>query len=673
MRIAVCWDGSDDGRRFVRELAGALAGDHENHALSLVTPSDFETSAARLRRAILRFETGARRLRGVAAKRPSWWPKLFIPGLIVLAEFSRLLRWGVTRLLPSFRELARCDVLVAHDSVLAGPSAFAAETDLPLMAVITGSPCSDIREESLRKAAWIGERAALCVGTLPLVDLDDLCWLFSIPRDKARRLLPERDAGEPGPGWPDLLREAKDRGLWQKHCLTPAPAPWPTALRPPARPRGPLEAFLFLQTHYRGGVWETVKDLMKDLAALNAQRSALRLTLGVHEEQTDVESLAGLHGVTIRRFRLSPIRPLELSQLLGHGPPWLGDDEGQGHCFFAGAADAAARADCWLALADRFSQPLAPLRPYGVFVYDLIQRRVPGSFSPLFFENVRRGMRPTARRAERVLVTTPQTRDDVIEEYGIDPSRVQLIPVSCNPGRRFEGVAPEPVPLPRERFVLNVTNHAPHKGAEVLVRAYARLKARLGEGTPALVVCGNGTESFLPSRKPRVDTPEVQNIRRLVGELGLREGEDFVALGMISDGQLIDLFGRAEVVVNAALYDNGTFSLVEAAWFGRKTVSSGYPASQYLCERFGVPARFFPPGDDILFAEVLEEALRSPGMTGADVGRVKECLSDPETSSWRYAERVYDVLVDLAVQGRRLRLAECASPSVADAGRRLAG
>jgi glycosyltransferase involved in cell wall biosynthesis len=665
MRIAVCWDGSDAGQRFVRELAGALAGDGESHALILFAPSALERRGDRVRRALLRFETALRGSR--AAVRPFLWGKLLIPGLIVLAAITRLLRWGVSRLLPSFRALARCDVLVALDL------AFAGDADCPLVAVLTAEPGPNVSADALRNAAAIGERAALCVSVVSEVDMDDLCWRFSIPRDKARRLLPCEAAGEAGSAWIDLLREAKDRGLWQKHCLTPAPAPWPTTLRPPARPRGPLEVFLFLQTHYRGGVWETVKDLMKDLAALNARRNALRLTLGVHEEQTDVESLAGLHGVTIRRFRLSPIRPLELIQMLGHAPPWLGDDEGQGHCFFAGAADAAARADCWLALADRFSQPLAPLRPYGVFVYDLIQRRVPGSFSPLFFENVRRGMRPTAHRAGRVLVTTPQTRDDVIEEYGIDSSRVQLIPVSCNPGRRFEGVAPEPVPLPRERFLLNVTNHAPHKGAEVLVRAYARLKARLGEKAPALVVCGNGTESFLPSRKPRVDTPEVQNIRRLVEEMGLREGEELVALGMISDGQLLDLLVRAEVVVNAALYDNGTFSLVEAAWFGRKTVSSGYPASQYLCERFGVPARFFPPGDEVLFAEVLEEALSSPGMTGADMGRVKERLSDPETNSWRYAERVYDILVDLAEQGRRLRLAESASPSVTEAGRRLAG
>lgn len=597
---------------------------------------------------------------------------------LTLEPITRIARRAVARAQPAADPrlatlaAARCDVLVTLDPSLGGvlerEALFPQDAESALVTVTLDLPGPSHPADFLRQAARVGEQAALCLGASPDVEIEDLCWLFHIPRGKARQ--PPRPHGH-ADDWLALFREAKRRALWQKHCVTPASAPWPAADRPPARPRGPHEAFLFLQTHYRGGVWETVKDLVKDLAALSARDGRLRLTLGVHQDQTDVDSLAGVPGVAIERFRLSPIRPLELARLFGHEPGWPEPDVG--HCFFSGAAEAAVRADCWLALVDRFSQPLPPLRPYGVFVYDMIQRRVPQSFSPLFFENVPRGIRPTLRRAERLIVTSPQTRDDVIEEYGIDPARVELIPVSCNPGRRFEAAVRKRVTLPGGPFILNVTNIAPHKGGEVLFRAYGRLRERLGARAPRLVICGYGTESFLPSRPPLVDTPEIRAVRALIQETGLREGEDYAALGMVSDGQLLDLFERTEVVVNAALYDNGTFSVVEAAWFGKKTVSAGYPASRYLCERYRVPARFFPPGDAAGFAEALEQSLASPGMTAADVERVRAHLHDPEHSSLRYAERVYGVLADLAEQGRRERLSEPRTSPVAPASRRLAG
>jgi glycosyltransferase involved in cell wall biosynthesis len=596
---------------------------------------------------------------------------------LTLEPITRLARRVVARAQPAndarlaTLATARCDVLVTLDPTLGGllehASLFPPDAEGALITVTLAVPQPSPDAAFLRQAERVGEQAALCVSGSPEVEMDDLCWLFHIPRDKARRL----SGGDTPQAWLDLFREATRRALWQKHCLTPATGPWPVAARPPARPRGLLEAFLFLQIPYRGGVWETVKDLLKDLAALSARDGRLRLTLGVHENQDDVGSLAGLPGLSVERFRLSPIRRLEMTRLLGHEPPWPEADAG--HCFFDGAAEAAVRADCWLALVDRFSQPLPPLRPYGVFVYDMIQRRVPQSFSWLFFENVPGAIRPTLRRAERLIVTSPQTRDDVIEEYGIDPARVELIPVSCNPGRRFEAAVRRHVPLPGEPFLLNVTNISPHKGGEVLFRGFLRLRERLGARAPRLVICGFGTESFHPSRPPMVDTPELRAVRALIQETGLREGEDYVGLGMVSDGQLLDLFERAEVVVNPALYDNGTFSVVEAAWFGKKTVSAGYPASRYLCERYRVPARFFPPGDAAAFAEALEQALASPEMTAADVERVRRHLHDPEYSSLRYAERVYGVLTGLAEQGRRERVSGSLAVPATASVRRLAG
>ena len=93
---------------------------------------------------------------------------------------------------------------------------------------------------------------------------------------------------------------------------------WPRDLAGPALPRDSRRSvFLFLQIAYAGGVWETTKELMQELAAINRERGGLKLTLGIHEEQEDTRSLehlgevgfparSGRHGSALHRAGLLP-------------------------------------------------------------------------------------------------------------------------------------------------------------------------------------------------------------------------------------------------------------------------------------------------------------------------------------------------------------------------------
>jgi glycosyltransferase involved in cell wall biosynthesis len=256
------------------------------------------------------------------------------------------------------------------------------------------------------------------------------------------------------------------------------------------------------------------------------------------------------------------------------------------------------------------------------------------------------------------MTTSPATRDDVIAEYGLDPSRLRLVPVACEPHRRFASLVPEHVPLPDRPFVLHAANTSEHKGAGVVLRACGRLKERLGEQAPMLVMCGGFTEYFSPSRDGTVarDEPHWRNMRTLVRDLELAEGRDVAFLGYVNDRQLLDLYQRCAAVVNAARYDNGSFCLIEGRYFGKPIVSSRYPAAESLCQRFGVPAKFFPIDDASVLAGLLAEAINKPPLSPAALEDLRRRLEDPEFSIRRYAERVYDMLVELAAHGRRERL-----------------
>jgi glycosyltransferase involved in cell wall biosynthesis len=423
---------------------------------------------------------------------------------------------------------------------------------------------------------------------------------------------------------------------------------------------GRLHVFLFLQTYYLGGVWEATKDLVRQLVEVNRERGRLSLTIGLHEDQTDVDSLDALgNDLRIERIRLNPIDKPTIAQMLGWRPAWL-DNPTSYFSFFSGAGESAIRADAWFGLLDRFPFPLLPLRPYGVLVYDMLQKYLPQNFGPPdcnFFRWYEGGMKPTARAAHFLTVTTPQTQQDVKEVYGLQEHQVRLLPLASEPHRRFSGVVPEVVAVPREPFILKVANAAIHKGAAVLLKAYAKLKQSGQHDLPPIVFCGMETHRLSTKFKEEIDHPNGPIIRELVPELGLNEGTDVVFLGFVTESQLKYLYEHCLLVVNAGKYDNGSFSLIEATYFGKPVICSRYLAAEFICQRFGIRAKFFPVDNDETLARLIREALAEnvPSFAHKELAQIRARLANPELGTRRYAERIYDCLVELAEQGRRER------------------
>jgi glycosyltransferase involved in cell wall biosynthesis len=476
------------------------------------------------------------------------------------------------------------------------------------------------------------------------------------------------------PRWLAVLRRALAVVQWRASLDRQLVEPWPRLQAVAASPRDPFKVFLFLPHIYYGGVLQVTRELVSELAAINGERRRLDLTLGLLEGQGKIEFVERLgKAVAFRRMRLNPIRRPEIIQLCGGLPSWLADRPDHEFCFFSGAAQAALQADAWFSLIDRFPLPLLPARPLGIVVQDVIQRRHPEVFNAVFFRNMAAGMVPTARSAEVIVTMTPQTRDDVIATFGVNPARVRLVPVACNPHWHFSQSPPQSLPGVREPFILNVTNSNSHKGSDIMLLAYAQLKRRLGTNTPQLVMCGYGTQGYSQSY-PLASEPIWLAIRKLVRNLGLVEGREVVFLGLVSDDQLHYLYKRCSVVVNAARYDNGCLCLAEGAYFGRPVVSSRYPAAEFHAQRFGYAAHFFPVGEAAGLADALGKALKELPATAEDIERARARFLQPEFSFRRYSERIYDLLIELAEKGRhqKARGTPLEISAIEDRGSRLA-
>lgn len=380
---------------------------------------------------------------------------------------------------------------------------------------------------------------------------------------------------------------------------------------------------LFLPRAYQGGVWEAARTLVNALHAVNQRRRNIRLTLAVPVEQV-ATGLAS--GVEVERLTM---------RVLTH--------EGRTVC--VPLSPTSLRAAAWFALVDRFPAVVWPARPLGLIVHDVIQLYVPESFPVGFHTHDWPIIRQTIAAADRVITTSHVTRRDVINVYGLDETRTTLVPVACEPSCRFGSLTPRRVDVP-DGCILNPTNAAPHKGAEVLLRGYA-LARRNAATVPPMVLCGAETDRFGPDYHGTL-TPYWRRVRRLVAHLGLRPGRDVYFLGYVDDAQLLDLFTRCRVVVNAARYDNGTYSLIEATYFGKPTVCSDYPAARELYGRYGVEPLYFPVEDAVALAEAVRRALQQ---SPPDVEFARRRLSDPRHSYESYAEAIYEQLWALT-QGR---------------------
>jgi glycosyltransferase involved in cell wall biosynthesis len=412
----------------------------------------------------------------------------------------------------------------------------------------------------------------------------------------------------------------------------------------------PLRIFLMLQNACQGGVWIAAKELIVNLVAVNQTRQELDLTVAFHPQQQGGADLRHLVRVETLQQGIGTARETRQFANLDSLAVSSAELKSASHFQVIGNLSAL-QADAWFALLDRFNAPLLPDRPYGVVVHDMIQVHVPEAFAEDFFQIYREGMIPTLRHADIVMTTSPVTRADVMKNLGIAGGTVGLVPVCFEMNRRFEGIDPEPVILPNRSFILNMNNSSKHKGIEVMLRGHAKLCQTLGSAAPLLVVAGphadNYSSRFLGKRV--VSNSHLEAVHELVKQLQLREGIDIVFLGFLHDAQLLWLYQNCRLIVNSAKYDNGSYNLIEGHYYGKPTVSSRYPAAEWLYERFKVPVRFFPIDDAAALATRMREAIES---TQVDANSAHPTFNDPEVGSALYAERVYNLLVQLGKKGR---------------------
>lgn len=249
-----------------------------------------------------------------------------------------------------------------------------------------------------------------------------------------------------------------------------------------------------------------------------------------------------------------------------------------------------------------FIAPFRSLQPLVVTVYDTVYKQFPEHYPHLFVRYLQTLVPRSLRRATKIITISEATRQDVIRDYGIDPSKIVVTHLGVD-RERFSPAAARGTDATlarygiRDDYVLHVGSLVARKNIPLLLEAIALLKARKQWDMRQVVLAA----------APIPGMPGTEAIHATIARLGL--AEDVVMTGSVPDDLLPGLYARAGVLALPSLYEGFGLPLIEAMASGTLVVAAASPA---VDEVVGGAGLLVPVGDREAMANALSSVLYDP-------------------------------------------------------------
>jgi glycosyltransferase involved in cell wall biosynthesis len=212
-----------------------------------------------------------------------------------------------------------------------------------------------------------------------------------------------------------------------------------------------------------------------------------------------------------------------------------------------------------------------------------------------------------ARQLPKILTVSESSRRDIVTDFGVEPSRLEVIPLGVD-----DVFVPPTAPRVPGRIVAMASADAPMKGIATLLEAFAKLRTE--RDVELLLVT---------TLKPGGRT------ERLIDELGIVDHVTFV--NGISDAELVDVMGSAEVACVPSLYEGFSLPTAELMACATPLVVSRAGAIPEVVGDDGACATLVTPGDvgelEAAIEELLDDPERRQAMGRAGRERVLENFS----------------------------------------------
>ncbi|WP_457587925.1 glycosyltransferase [Ensifer canadensis] len=246
-------------------------------------------------------------------------------------------------------------------------------------------------------------------------------------------------------------------------------------------------------------------------------------------------------------------------------------------------------------------------KPTAIYMADLIQRHVPAIYgaesnydSPNWTAD--RNQRATLKNAHAVFTTTPGTKQDVLTYGGVSKSKhvdfplffIDIAEKHINSPKEVVGqftdlLTGEKITPGESPYFLWVTNASPHKNQ---VNGLDMLRSYYDQGGDLdCYICGPVTELLVPGASA---LPYLQSVHAKIKSLGPLASR-LKIVSYVNEGFYLELLRKAEFLWHNVLYDNGSFSIIEAKIVGTPILSSSYPQIKYIAETYDIGCEFFDP------------------------------------------------------------------------------
>jgi glycosyltransferase involved in cell wall biosynthesis len=274
-----------------------------------------------------------------------------------------------------------------------------------------------------------------------------------------------------------------------------------------------------------------------------------------------------------------------------------------------------------------------PLRDVGcpsvITIHDLAIYRNPKWFPGQQPLSTRLVVPRSVLRADVVIAVSENTARDVVEIFGVERSRVAVVPHGVSPA--FHPLSAEDMASARarlklpERFILFVGTIEPRKNLETLLEAWATMRDR-----PDLVVVGSWGWLY-------------ESLRDRMA----RMGPALHHLDALEAAELPAVYNMARVVAHPAWYEGFGLPPLEAMACGTPVVVSD---SSSLPEVVGDAGMVVAAGDPEAWRKALENVIGDTELA-ADMRR--RGILRAAQFSWSRAARLTWQAIDVAVAGSR--------------------
>ena len=223
-----------------------------------------------------------------------------------------------------------------------------------------------------------------------------------------------------------------------------------------------------------------------------------------------------------------------------------------------------------------------------VTVHDLIYARFPDAHSGIRDKGMRLLVPWAVRRSDRVIADSSSTRNDLLSLPGVQPSRVDVVPLGLGALKRTEAMPErelrERLQLTDREVLLSLSAKRPHKNLIALIGALARLAE---ERRPVLVL-------------PGYPTAHEAELRAYAQKLGVDGDVRFPA--WVSAEELEGLWAIARAFVFPSLYEGFGLPVLEAMARGVPVACSD---TSSLPEVAGDAALLFDPRSEQGIADAI--------------------------------------------------------------------